>query len=184
MRVSQRYGFKKERKVAEMFTYLLVGRLSFRRFKNYRSLAWPSRKVGYCWVRSVSGNYSSIEPAKRGGMGSEGDGAGSNLQDGVPSMFHNGQPNQHIQHYNRPFSQGGSGSPPIGRSGAPTYGDRRASCDFCSRRKRKCDGQQPCHNCRKASPRLRPKRPVHKLADLFLEMPQKLSKLLLLETDN
>ncbi|CAN0278323.1 unnamed protein product [Discosporangium mesarthrocarpum] len=28
-------------------------------------------------------------------------------------------------------------------------GARRASCDFCSRRKRKCNGREPCQNCSK-----------------------------------
>ncbi|CAN0468303.1 unnamed protein product, partial [Laminaria digitata] len=37
--------------------------------------------------------------------------------------------------------------------GVPGSGERRASCDFCSRRKRKCDGQQPCQNCSKVSVR-------------------------------
>ncbi|CAN0212890.1 unnamed protein product, partial [Hapterophycus canaliculatus] len=32
---------------------------------------------------------------------------------------------------------------------ASASGERRASCDFCSRRKRKCDGVNPCQNCRK-----------------------------------
>ena len=36
-----------------------------------------------------------------------------------------------------------------GVGGVPGSGERRASCDFCSRRKRKCDGQQPCQNCSK-----------------------------------
>lgn len=39
-----------------------------------------------------------------------------------------------------------------GQRVVPGSGERRASCDFCSRRKRKCDGQQPCQNCRKVSP--------------------------------
>ncbi|CAN0427876.1 unnamed protein product, partial [Ectocarpus sp. 12 AP-2014] len=34
-------------------------------------------------------------------------------------------------------------------STVPGSGERRASCDFCSRRKRKCDGVNPCQNCRK-----------------------------------
>ncbi|CAM9855867.1 unnamed protein product, partial [Choristocarpus tenellus] len=31
--------------------------------------------------------------------------------------------------------------------GSGGEGERRASCDFCSRRKRKCNGNQPCQNC-------------------------------------
>lgn len=42
------------------------------------------------------------------------------------------------------------GSASDGVSAGGGAGDARASCDFCNRRKRRCNGERPCNGCVKA----------------------------------